>query len=220
MKKLTIVLSVALFLSLVSICFGKSSTLQNDLERSENYRTARSFERDVKNGKLKVRTDKAIENLITVATYELRKKGANLLADRISFEFDTRYKNFLSDSSRGVGDHEGVKWLLNVHEQIEFVLGEAICRALRMHDLWTLAHTIPVVFRCVDNVDQMEYMLHFVPFSGIVSYWVSATACTGATLGTGIGFLCGLVGMGVEQIVIRFVAPPLSVPLWKKACQK
>lgn len=211
---LFIVLILVLFLSLISgPAIASSNEIQADLERSSNFAEARAFGRAVRDGKLEERTRKAIENIIKASTAELRKHKAKKLADRIEDEYRTIY------SSRALGDHQGVQWLLKIHAEIEFVLGETICRALRTHDLWVLGMTIGVVFRCQDNVDENEYKLHFVPLAGVISYWVSAGACTGATLGMGgVSFLCGFVGLGVEMLTTRFIAPPLSRPCWKQAC--
>lgn len=215
MQKLAYVLSLALCLAVITVCYGKSSDeLSSDLSRSSHYSNALSFRRDIENGRLEEKTKVAIDKIIIVANVELRKKGANLLADRMMHEYASLF------TSRNIGDHEGIKWLLKIHDEIEFVLGETICRAIRMHDLWVLAHAIPVVFTCLDKVDALEYMLHFIPLTGVVSYWVTYGGCMGASLGTGFAFICGFAGMGVEQIVIRFVAPVLSTPVWKTVCKE
>ncbi len=202
-----------------SFCLASSVDLQADRERGGNFSSAKSFGRQIKEGKLRENASKAVDVIINKSLYELKQRGATILAERISYEYETTYRNLFT--SRNIGDHEGVVWLLKIHSDIEFVIGETICRSLRLHDLWVLGYTIPVVFACEDAVDGIEYFLHLDPFCGIVSYWLTWGGCTGATMGAGaITFICGLVGMGVEQIVTLFVVPPLSDSVWKIACKK
>lgn len=218
MKKLSMVLILVLLLQ-VETASSKSKNLEADTYRGESYKSALSFKEAVKKNKLREKTNKTVDMLVRVAEVELKKKGAFTLAANIRQEYEARYLTIFLDE-RGVGDHEGVAWLLSIHGRVEFVLGESICRATRLHDLWVLAETIPVCFSCIDSVDNIEYLLHFVPFSGVVSYWGSVILCTGATLGSGVTFLCGFIGMGVEAVVERFVAPPLSQGCWKRACHQ
>lgn len=217
MNKLICVYSVALFLAFSILCFGDSKKLSSDVERSDSYGNALSLRSDFKNKKLQERAVKTIENIVRTSGGELKKKGAEKLAERINLEWDTKYRNLFL--SRIIGDHDGIEWLLKIHTEIEFVLGENICRTLRLHDLWTLAHTIPVVFNCIDKVDIVEYALHFIPFGAITSYWTSFGVCMGATLGTGVGFVCGFLAMGVEQICLQFIAPPLVPNAYEWACE-
>lgn len=229
MKKLVLIFLMDLILAIGNVSHAKSNSLQKDIERNENYGGALTFRKDVKNGKLRARTNKTVDAMVKVSVAELKRKGAVKLSEKITQEYETTYHDFMGGDEedfilpfrsgfRPVGDHAGVEWLLKIHANIEFVLGETICRAIRLHDIWTLAMTIPVVFSCEDNVDQMEYFLHFDPFAGIVSYWVSYAICSGASMASGMVFACGFIGMAVEQIVTRFIAPPLSPSCWKKAC--
>jgi hypothetical protein len=209
---------VRLLLILFStLCFSSSLELQKDLERSGNFITAKSFKKDIERGKLIEKANHAIDQILERSILELRKHNALLLAERISHEYQTTYRGFIG--SFGVGDHAGIEWLLKIHSEIEFVLGETLCRAIRTHDLFILAHTIPIAINCSPKVDEIEYMLHFIPFLGVVSYWGTYATCVGATLGSGGVFFCGFIGMGVEQIVTRFIAPPLSQSAFKKACK-
>ncbi len=203
---------------IASFCLASSTDLQYDVERSSNFAVARSFGRGVKEGRLRENASDAIDVIIRQSVYELKKGGAKILSERITNEYESTYRNLFT--SRNIGDHAGVVWLLKVHSDIEFVLGEQVCRVLRLHDLWVLGYTIPVVFACEDKIDSVEYFLHFDPFAGIVSYWLTYGGCVGATVGVGFAFVCGFAGMGVEQLVIRFIAPPLSQPCWKIACHK
>lgn len=222
MKKAIWVFLAALILSM----HGDASDVLTSEEMSqvekdsERYSTA--FEADMRAGDLAEKANRSIDTIVRRATKELKRKGFRKEANQIMTQWETKHYGFVMkiQYSRDIGDHAGIDWMLSVHEKIESLLGETICKALRFHDLWTLAHAIPVVFQCIDHVDSPEYKAHFVPFLGIVSYWVSWGVCTAATFGTGAAFLCGFVGMGVEQLTIRVIAPRLSDTAWGWACNK
>lgn len=218
MNKLLAVFAISLFLAAYNLANASSKELEADQKSGELYAQAQAFLDE--RADLRVKLDKATDNLIRTAVGELRKRGHGALAGSIEMDWNSRYHGFILQygTGRGIGDHEAVAWLLKIHDDIEFVIGKTICKALRIHDLWTIAYTIPVVFKCVDNVDFAEYAKHFIPLCGIASYWVSYGVCVGATMGSGVVMFCGLIGMGVEELVVRFIAPPLSPKAWKKAC--
>jgi hypothetical protein len=211
-------------LLLSSLLHASSIDLERDQKTGEMYEEAIQFEAEMNRiDKLKAlqkKLDKATDNLIRTSIGELRKRGHEALASSIEMDWVSRYHGFVFrfNPGRDVGDHEAIAWLLKIHNDIESILGEKICKALRIHDLWTIAYTVPVVFSCVDKVDLLEYAKHFIPLSGIAAYWVSYGVCVGATMGTGVVFSCGLIGMGVEGLVVRFIAPPLSPKVWKLSC--
>lgn len=208
-------------LLIANLSFGNSALIQKDYESGERGTHATQLRRDLENGRILDRTDKALDNLIITAVGELKKRGFQSLALSIESDWNSRYRGFVYEmvfDNRPIGDHPGITWMLSVHEKIEGALGETLCKALRLHDIYILAHTIPVVIRCIDNVDALEYTLHFIPFCGIIGYWISYGVCVGATLGSGVAFACGLIGMGVEMVVVRFVAPPLSPKAFARAC--
>ena len=108
---------------------------------------------------------------------------------------------------------------------LEFTLGKDIVYALRLSDIHTINHAIPVVFKCIDQVDEVEYFKHFVhdedgPYRGlapVVVYWTTFFVCVGGTWGTGFLF-CGPIAMGTEWLTKNYVGPKLNEPLWKRAC--
>lgn len=222
MKKTAIVFFVAFLLSLsCASCLGNSKILEEDAKSGEFYSQAKDFNLDDR-ASLQIKTNKALNNLIRTASGELRKQGHNQLAEIILQDWTQRYDGFVFKFTPGrdVGDHEAIEWLKKIHADIESVIGVTACKALHLHDIWVLAYTIPVVFSCVDHVDVLEYSKHFIPFSGAVSYWVSYGVCVGVSaLAGGAVLYCGLIGMGVEEIVIRFVAPPLIPRAYKSACK-
>lgn len=212
-------------LLIANLSFGNTKVLQEDIKRSSNYGHADTLRNDIEHGLLLKRTDEAINNLLSTAVGELKQRGFQSLADSIMADWNSRYRGFILEADmyqamgRNIGDHPGIQWMLTVHSKIESAIGVELCHTLRLHDIWTLAHVIPVVIHCVDNVDLVEYSLHFIPFVGILGYWISVGVCMGATLGTaGIGLGCSLIGMAVERILERFIAPPLAIKIHPRVC--
>jgi hypothetical protein len=216
MARLVVVLAFAL-LSAV-FCFADEEELVHPIKLPDTNDSASSFGRDVEQGKLAERTDGALDGMLRLAVKELKRRGHSKDASRILKDWENKYSGWLVGARRGVGDHEAIPWLLDVHNKVHDVLGETLCSLLRFHDLWYLAYTIPVVFRCVDFVDEPEYRLHFVPFCGIVAYWGSNITCIAATFGVGYMWICSPIAMVVEFAVKKAVAPPLSPKAWQAAC--
>lgn len=220
MKKALVVFSIVLILSTCHLLDASSLDLEKDKKSGDAYNQALSIHSEDR-AKLQVKTDKAVDALIKTTVGELKARGYHTLAGVIEMEYLQRYKGFVLTfkPGRDVGDHEAIKWLLKIHDDIEFVVGPTICKALRLHDLWWFAYTIPVVFSCLDNVDKGEYGKHYVPLCGLVSFWLSYATCSVVSFSSGVIFLCNIIGMGVEELTVRFVAPLTINPAYKAACQ-
>lgn len=178
---------------------------------------AKRFENDVKLGRLTERTKLALDAIVYYAIFNLKMKGTEeslKQAETIKEEWEHRFKY------RDLGDHEPVsQWLAEKYSVLEFILGTSVMRATRLEDLKIINYAIPVIFKCVDNVDEYEFYLHEQPFLGTVSYWSSFWTCVGFTWGTG-ALYCGPLSKGVEWLVETMAAPRLNSFLWKKSCNK
>jgi len=199
---------------------------QSDGKRMSARREAYALQKDVLNGKLAKRTDKAIGAILARTVRELNKRKHYYEAERIEHEWRVYHRGFIyaiqASGGRDVGDHPGLKFLIDVHKKAEDLLGETLCRGLRIHDLWTLAYTIPLVFKCNGNyfIDLEEYTKHLSPFVGIIGYWGAFIACSAATSGIGAFFVCPILSKGVEVILVRYIVPRIDNPLFKRACGK
>jgi hypothetical protein len=192
-------------------------------------RMARQYEDDLKNGRLAKRTDAALDALIRLSAYKLKRIGKVTEANKLLKEWEDQWSGEivrLSMVKRGIGDHKPLsEWLAQKYAMLEFLLGKPACQALRITDIHVINFAIPVVISCVDNVSQDEYYAHFVEdilggYKGlgpVVSYWVSFFSCVGMSWGT--GFLwCSPISQGVEYLSMRLVCPKLNEPLWKLSC--
>lgn len=188
---------------------------------------AKRYGEQIENGRLAERTDQALDAMIRLAVYKLNRVGKKKDANILLREWEDQWSGYLT-RTRGIGDHAPMSaWLSEKYRMLEFTLGKDVVYTLRLSDIHTINHALPVVFKCVDNVDEMEYFLHFVhddsasgPYRGltpVVAYWTSFFACVGFTWGTGF-MLCAPVSEGISWFVKSVIGPKLNEWAWKKAC--
>lgn len=181
-------------------------------------RQADTFRRDIERGRLRERTNGALNAIIRFGAFKLKQKGYDAEAKQILGDWETKWDGYIVRAARDLGDHRPLsQWLADVYKKIEGKLGPDICHALRLDDIKILNYGIPVVFSCVDDVDEAEFGRHFVPFSGTVIYWTSFFVCVGGTWGTGF-FFCGPIAMGCEFLTERWIAPKLNPRVWNLSC--
>jgi hypothetical protein len=169
----------------------------------------------IKRGELPRKTNGALNAMVRFAAYKLKAKGYKTKAKQLLNEWE-KWDGYLV--TRGLGDHAPLsKWLAEKTSMLELILGTEVMKATRLYDLVVINYAIPVVFRCIDNVDEPEYSKHFVPLCGVTAYWLSFFGCVGATWGTGFLF-CSPLSMGVEYLTINFAAPRLNNWAWRNAC--
>jgi hypothetical protein len=181
---------------------------------------------DLENGKLRQRVQMATDAIIRTAGARLRDKGFVAEANTIESEWAFVYMPIFTD--RDIGDHKPLSdWLAKTYDAIEAKLGIQLCTLLHLSDLKTINFGIPVVFDpCNAEWDMVEYAKHFVGdekyfgLAPVITYWCVSIACTAATWGAGIGWLCGPLGSGAELVMARFIAPKLSDRIYTAACKK
>lgn len=52
--------------------------------------------------------------------------------------------------------------------------------------------------------------------AGVTAYWITFTACEGATWGTDLGLICGLASDACEIAIDKFAAPRISDNIWTR----
>lgn len=183
---------------------------------------ARSFERDLRNGRLRNRTNDSLNSILSFAAYKLRQKGHRKEADLLQREWTTKWDGYIIDVGRAPGDHSHKPlsiWLQQKTDILTFILGIEVMKATRLWDLVVINDSIPIVFGCEDNVGQEEFGTYFVPFTGVLIYWGSWGACTGLTWGAGF-FFCGPIASGCEFLDTQFIAPKLNATIWSWSCKQ
>lgn len=218
MKRLLVVTFVLFSL----VAFSEEEPVMTGFTPELSVRTNRlafKFRKDIERGDLRKRTDRALGAIVHLAIYKLRLSGHKKEAAQLKKEWEGQWEGYLL-RTRDLGDHKPLSiWLAQKYEMLELILGETVCKALRLTDIKILNYGIPVVFSCLDNVDIYEYSLHFIPFSKTVSWWVTELTCVGGTWGSGFLY-CGFISTGVEFLVGEYVAPKLNPWAWDKSCNK
>lgn len=140
--------------------------------------------------------------------------------------WEQRFSGLFAElNTLGVGDHTPLfQALADFYNRLSGMLPPMILERLHLTDINTLNYTIPVVFqpsgdrRNGDHWDKMEYRRHFVPFSGIASYWAAYGACLYASQQEPrIKQLCGQLANLARRIVEMRLAPRLSDYVYDQA---
>jgi hypothetical protein len=200
---------------------GEPSNCGNEVAEvsTRTERIVAEFEMEVRDGRLKQRTNIALNGIVRLAIRKLKAKGHSYEAKKLQEEWETRWDGYIFRVGRDLGDHRPLsQWLAEKYAMLELILGTTVMEATRLVDLKIINYGIPVVFSCVDNVDEAEFGRHFIPFSGTVIYWTSFVACVGGTWGTGFLF-CSPISWGCEMLTENVLAPKLNPTVWRWSCQ-
>lgn len=193
----------------------------------ENRQKADRFGKDVERGKLRKKTHVALDAMIRLAAFKLKKDGHKKESDKLLREWSEQISPLFLNS-RYVGEFKPVsQWLSEKYLMLEFILGKEVMYNLRLSDIHSINHEIPVVFWCEGNVDLSNWSLHFTHdeetlkrgLLPLTSWWVSWSACVGVSMGLGAPtYLCAMAASGVEWFVRNAVSPRLEVPFWERVC--
>lgn len=176
-------------------------------------------------------TDQAIENMIQASKVVLTSYGYEDEANAISLEYNLKYKNYAVRQMLGdkeLGDFPPMsEFLTKVHNKIEDLIGEFLCKMFHLHDLMIINYSMPVVF-APSKYDLENYIDHSAGhkfgwfwihhgFYGVVTYWIVNWTCGGFTAGMGIiTFICGPISGFAESAMDSYIAPPVSEAIWKR----
>jgi hypothetical protein len=189
--------------------------------KTEEVTTSRRVIHTTDDKAMATRVDKAVEKMVAVGTYWLRREGYDTDADRIEGEYGLRFKGYLSDllsQKKDIGDYAPLSdFLTRLHTTLEDKLGREIMQFTHLEDIKTINYTIPVVFH-LDTIppgaiSPAEYKKHFVPLAGVTAFWSVSIACDVGTWGTGYWIICTPAGIVAKYAVVEYIAPPSS-PRW------
>lgn len=181
-------------------------------------RLANEFKSEVENQRLRKKTNQSLDAIIHLAAYKLKRVGKKKEAERLLKEWKEQYSLYLE--IRDLGDHKPLSdWLAAQYQIWVFWLSKDVVHMLRLDDINVINFAIPIVFSCLDNVDQDEYRKHFVPLMKVTSFWVSFWTCVAYTWGTGFLY-CSPIAMGVEYLTEAYIAPSLNEFAFNLACKE
>jgi hypothetical protein len=199
----------------------------------------RQLRQDLRRGDLStlaMRSDQALNRLVSNALDQLRAKNEGAFADESQIEWTGTYQGFLTRSmnqeKQDIGDHRPlIEWLSTFYAALVSKLGIQVCKSTHLSDIETFNYTIPIVFHpCtfpMDNVSgarEDEYRRHFAQgavyygLAPVVTYWTADLACSVFSYGTGVVWLCGTIGDVAEVFMAKAFAPSLSDIVFERAC--
>ncbi len=193
--------------------------LEND--NPEVNETVNAVARDLGADRVAKRTNAALDRLIRIAAWRLKKEGHKDLANQIESEWRNEYSRYLTFIFVDLGDHNPLsEWLNEVYQSLRATLGDAVLKRFHLDDIWVINYAIPVVFKpCLPEWDKAEYKLHFVPFAGSVTYWAAYISCTIAVAAMDFAFFCSPVGSFAEMGMVTLIAPGLSDGIYQRRCE-
>lgn len=199
------------FLLVSNIVFAKGDDGGGSYSPPEESKTYSGvMEQSLKNGRLVEKTNEALTGIIKYAVFELKNRGFVNEAKELQNEFTSGQHLLSIRLGYGIGDHAPLlAFLAKWYDRIELSLGSEIMHMTRLVDLKVFNYAIPVILFCVDKVDTEEYGAHFIPFTGVLTYWTSLISCSTMTAGAWV-LICSPVSYGAEWTIERFVAPGVS----------
>src|SRR3972149_2026155 len=130
---------------------------------------AEAYGQEIREGRMRERSNMALNAIVRFAAFKLKAKGHKAKANQLIKEWEGKWSGYIMHVGRDLGDHRPLsQWLAEKYAMLELILGADLCHMLRLDDLKIINYAIPVVFSCVDNVNEVEFGKHFIPFSGTV----------------------------------------------------
>lgn len=197
-----------------------------------SYRTRRMAEgygRDMKSGKISYRANQALNAIIRLAAYKLNRIGYHKEARKLIYEWENQWSEEIIrlSESRGISDHKPLSsWLAEQCSNIRFLIGREAFYNLRISDISTINFAIPVIIKCIDNVTEQEFFLHFVKdeenkyrgLGPVLGFWGSFFSCVGFSWGA-LFAACAPISLGIEYLLETSVCPQLNPYIWKISCK-
>ena len=193
------------------VCLSSTNKLKTPLY----YANQAKYE--ITHGQIRERTNLALDAIISVAYTQLKQNGHSEEAALLKEQWNNQWYGYLL-RVRDIGDHDPLsQWLADTYQKLEDILGKEICEFLHLDDINTVNFALPVVFSCTIAFHKGDYQMHFVPLSGVVTYWGTVLSCWVFTSGIG-SFFCSPLGMLTERLMVRYIAPGLSDRIYDTFC--
>jgi hypothetical protein len=177
------------------------------------------------------RADLALDNLIKLAAWELKRKGHSDESEALLTEWYQSFKGViptivvnLDNGNMALADVPEIyapmsEWLAEWGYTLKATLGPEAFEFLHLDDIQIINWGTPVVLRLSmvgdAAVDFVTYDANFNPWCGVVAYWSAFGTCMAITLATGWVYACTPLGMGAEYITSTFIAPIYSYRVWE-----
>jgi hypothetical protein len=170
-------------------------------------------------GQLSQMTKQAVRYLVEEGARQLLASGKPEVAAKLEWEAEVVNSQVLSVVDLfDLGDHRPLdSGFAALYQLMKENLGSEVLVKFHLDDADVLNYSTPVVFqprgdrRTGEAWSREEYRKHFVPFSGVITYWVSYGGCLVATQSEPIlAAFCGVTAQGMRKAVVKSVGPLLS----------
>lgn len=162
----------------------------------------------------------AIDQIVHVAEFRLNQRGLTVTSSKISRTWKSlRGAHFDRSAAIGLfklGDHPPLsRWLAETYQELESVFGESMCHIYHFDDLKILNFGLPVAFSPQGDPQsrlpwgESEYLDHFVPVAGAITYWMGDLACEFVLQSTA-SIICSISLDGIRNGIEKFLAPHLG----------
>lgn len=167
-----------------------------------------------------------LDAAVAAGIQALRRENHRATADQLESEYNERFAHFFQEirilgdlGMQDIGDHKPLsQWLANYYEILKSKLGGGAIKQGILGDIWTLNYAIPVSFsprngewRTHQDGDRIEYRKHFIPMSGVLTYYVSLIACQRVAATQGIPKqVCQKAATELKAVTVRYIAPKVS----------
>jgi hypothetical protein len=164
----------------------------------------------------------SVYGILKRADSALRMRGMDEFADEIWLEWD-EYRISLQQFAQArfrkdLGDHKPLSiWLANMYTRLSAKFGQVLTQAMHLDDLNIINFALPVVFYPDHfEIDQYEYARHFVPLSGVFTYWVLLGICELSVPIPVVNSFCETGALVGQQIMISKFSRALSDFMWNR----
>lgn len=164
----------------------------------------------------------SVYGILKRADWAFRIRGMNAEADDIWLEWN-EYRAAIrrlahSRNNEDIGDHKPLSlWLARMYERLATKFGPAITQAMHLNDLNVINFGIPVAFNPGNSeIDREEYARHFVPLSGIFTYWILLGICEVTVQIPVVNSFCETGALVGQQIMTARFSHILSDLVWHR----
>lgn len=193
----------------VALCFGSVQVDARELHpgtESAVTETAAVIN-DMAELKVPARVKATLDEAFKIAVRALAESGHRQDAVRLEREWKALAPKFFGPVE-GLGDHRPLsQWLARTYSMLEQRLGSARMKDLHLDDIYVVNYAIPVVIDPTGPWNKREYGRHFIPLSGVVTYWSTLKECMSRFNSYR---LCDRAAEFLEKRVMADVGPKLS----------
>lgn len=131
----------------------------------------------------------SLKQLFKIVVYRLKQRGFADEANQIHREWQQINSFYFQNNFElsQLGDHAPLsQWLANTYNRIEKLIGPRLCSIYHFDDVKIINYGFPVSFSPGGNPanglawGKNEYLAHFVPLAGAISYWTGDAVCEAA----------------------------------------